>query len=401
MGRTEDRWFSSLTRRRALSGLAGFLGASPLLQAQQDPHPLKDHRRTPGLNEMVTVFDFEPLFYANVPLSVFDFTAHGGDGEFTVRRNREAFGWVELVPRVALDAKSVDTSTEIFKLKMAYPIMVAPTGIEGPLHPEGEKGMHKGATGANTTQILSVNSSFPIEEIAAAAKGPWWFQWYPQADLDVTRDAIERAQAGGCQAVVVTVDQQSSYYERDLHDRNLGGAPLGNFGAAGRGRRRAPGNPYRVSDARLWYEWKYFDQIRPFIKVPMLAKGIVTAEDAKVCLEHGMDGIYVSNHGGRGLDYEPSTLEVLPEIVDAVQGRVPVIFDGGCRRGTDILKALALGAKAVCFGRPTRWGLAAFGAAGVQRVLEILQQELVLAMANTGYPTVSSVDRTAVRTHFS
>src|ERR1700730_6132245 len=266
MGRIEDRWLQSLTRRMALSGLTGFLGGSPLLRAQLDPHPLADHRRALGLNEMITVFDFEPLFYANVPLSVFDFTAHGGDGEFTVRRNRQAYEWVDLVPRAALAAKSVDTSAEVLGMKMAYPIMVAPTGIEGPLHPEGEKGMHKGATAANTTQILSVNSSFPIADIAAAAKGPWWFQWYPQSDLDVTRDSIERAQAAGCQAVVVTVDEQSAYYERDLHDRNLGGAPLGNLGGAARGRQRPPRNPYRVSDARLWYEWKYFDQIRPFVK---------------------------------------------------------------------------------------------------------------------------------------
>ena len=137
-----------------------------------------------------------------------------------------------------------------------------------------------------------------------------------------------------------------------------------------------------------------------FVKVPLLAKGIVTAEDARLCVEHGLDGVYVSNHGGRSLDYGPSTLEVLPEIVDAVGGRVPVLFDSGIRRGSDILKALALGAKAVCVGRAPRWGLGAYGPEGVQRVLEILQAELVQAMAYTGRPTLASIDRTLVRTDF-
>jgi isopentenyl diphosphate isomerase/L-lactate dehydrogenase-like FMN-dependent dehydrogenase len=143
-----------------------------------------------------------------------------------------------------------------------------------------------------------------------------------------------------------------------------------------------------------------FDELRPFVKVPMLAKGILTAEDARRCLDHGLDGIIVSNHGGRALDCSPSSLEVLPEIVDAVAGKVPVLIDGGFRRGSDILKALALGASAVCLGRAPRWGLGAFGAAGVQRVLEILQAELMLAMAHTGRPTLSSIDRTLVRTDF-
>jgi isopentenyl diphosphate isomerase/L-lactate dehydrogenase-like FMN-dependent dehydrogenase len=150
----------------------------------------------------------------------------------------------------------------------------------------------------------------------------------------------------------------------------------------------------------LWYTWKFFDDIRPMVKVPMLAKGITTAEDAKRCLDHGLDGIYVSNHGGRSLDYGSSTLEVLSEIVDAVGGKVPILFDGGIRRGADVLKALALGASAVCLGRVPRWGLGAYGAEGVQRILEIMQGELAQAMAYTGRPSIASIDRTLVRTDF-
>ena len=193
--------------------------------------------------------------------------------------------------------------------------------------------------------------------------------------------------------MVVTIDQQAAEHERILHDRNLSTRTPAT-------RRAAPKNPYRLAEYRLFYTWKLMEQIRRMVKVPMLAKGILTAEDAKLCLECGLDGVYVSNHGGRSLDYSPATLEVLPEIVDAVGGKVPVLFDSGVRRGTDALKALALGASAVCLGRVPRWGLGAYGAPGVQRILEILQAELVQAMAYTGRPALASIDRTIVRTDF-
>jgi 4-hydroxymandelate oxidase len=157
---------------------------------------------------------------------------------------------------------------------------------------------------------------------------------------------------------------------------------------------------YRVDPRRMWYSWKYLDDIRPFIKGPMLLKGIITADDAKVCVERGYDGIIVSNHGGRGMDYVPSTLEVLPEIVDAVGGKIPVLIDSGFRRGADLVKAIALGASAVCLGRAPRWGLGAYGPAGVQRLLEIIQLEFREAMARTGRTTLAALDRTAVRTNF-
>jgi isopentenyl diphosphate isomerase/L-lactate dehydrogenase-like FMN-dependent dehydrogenase len=201
-------------------------------------------------------------------------------------------------------------------------------------------------------------------------------------------------QAAGCRAVVVTIDQQAAAFERSLHDRNLTGPVRRARGGS------APPNPYRVPDYRSWYEWKFFDEIRPHVKVPLLAKGILTAEDARLCLEHGLDGIYVSNHGGRSLDYAPSTLEVLAEIVEAAQGRVPVLLDSGIRRGSDILKALALGASAVCLGRVPLWGLGSYGPAGVQRVLEILQTELVEMMRSTGRPTLASIDKSLALTNF-
>ena len=345
----------------------------------------------------MTTFDFEPVAYAKIPRYAFDYTAYGTDGEFTLRRNREAFDWVELVPKRVLDPGPVQTATEVLGTRMAFPIMVSPSAGHAALHPDAEIGTYKGATAATgTPYIVSNVSSLPFEKIAPGASGPLWFQLYPRQDLDSVHELLDRVQAAGARAVVVTVDQVAAEHERDLHDRNLAGGPRSVAGS----RRAAPKNPYRLMEYRLWYTWKFFDDIRPMVKVPLLAKGVVTAEDARLCVEHGLDGVYVSNHGGRSLDYEPSTLEVLPEIVDAVGKRVPILFDSGIRRGTDILKALALGATAVCLGRVPRWGLAAYGSQGVQRVLEILQTELIQAMAYTGRPTLSSVDHGIVRTDF-
>ncbi|MDQ1472006.1 MAG: 4-hydroxymandelate oxidase [Bryobacterales bacterium] len=384
-----------LNRRESLRALGAFLAGSPLL-AQQDP--LRDHTRVPGLNELLTAFDFEAVAYTKQPRAVYDYRAYGSDSEFTLRRNREAFEWVELIPKRVV-AGPVSTACEVFGTKMAFPLIVSPTAAHGELHPEGELATHKGAlAAASTPMILSNNTSFPFDKVVAAAGSPMWVQLYPKQQLEANRSYLESAQAAGAKAVVVTIDQQVSYYERSLHDRNLNSSTRGS--ARGPGMRPTMGNPYRVADNRLWYEWKFFDEIRPFVKVPMIAKGVVTPEDAKLCLEHGVDGVYVSNHGGRSLDYGPSTLEVLPEIVDAVHGRVPVLFDSGIRRGSDILKALALGASAVCIGRVPLWGLGSFGAAGVQRVLEILQAELVQAMQYTGCTTLASVDRKMLLTNF-
>ena len=398
MGKIEQAWAGSLSRRNAVRALAGFIAGSPLLRSQQDP--FHDHSRVPSLEEMVTAFDFEPVAYAKMLRQNYDFMGHGADSEFTLRRNRQAFDWVELIPRGVADGASINTETDFFGSKMPFPIMIAPSSLQGQLHPDGEMAMHVGATPVNAKMLVSNASTFPIAKIGDAAKGPLWFQLYPKEDPDANRAALEAAQAAGCTGVVVTVDVQAVSYERDLHDRHLSvpsALPVRRSSSAG----TATGNPYGVPEGRMWYEWKLFDQIRSTIKGPMLAKGILTPEDARICIEHGCDGVYVSNHGGRSLDYAPSTLEVLPGIVDAVGGRVPVIFDSGVRRGSDILKALALGAKAVCIGRPTRWGLAAYGAPGPQKVLEIVHAELVQAMAFTGRTSIESINRSIVRTDFA
>lgn len=441
MGKIETQWQKSLSRRKALAGMAGLIAGSPLLHAQLDPRPFSTHKRTPGLNEMLSAFDFEPVMFANVPQSVYDYTAHGDGGEWNLRRNRQAFDWVDLIPGKTVDPSTVDLSSTLLGLQLKYPIMIAPTATQVALHPDGEAGMYRaGQLSANTPMCLSNNSSQSVEQVAKGAQGQLWWQFYPRQDLGASQELLERAQGAGYSVMVITVDQQASYYERSQHDRNLGGrtggagrgggrggaAGAGRDGGAGRandpealgtatiGRGAAvPGSAgagaaptaarrgaaaYRVGGGRLWYNWEYLDAVRKFIKTPIVIKGIVTAEDARLCVERGFNGIVVSNHGGRSMDYGPATLEALPEIVAAVNGKIPVMIDSGFRRGSDVLKALALGADAVWLGRATRWALGSFGPVGVQRLLnDIIFKELIEAAAATGKTTLASIDSSIVK----
>jgi isopentenyl diphosphate isomerase/L-lactate dehydrogenase-like FMN-dependent dehydrogenase len=374
--------------------------------AQPDPKPLSEHHRVLSLAEMQTSFDFEPVFFGNVILPIYDYTAHGDGSEFTLRRNRQAYDWVDIMSsHAAVPASQVDLSSELLGVKMKFPIIVAPTAAMVPLNPDGEIWMFKAATAAsNTLMILSVNTSTPVAKVAPTAPGgTLWHQFYPLENLANTQKSMDTFQNAGCNGIIVTIDQQASYYERTQQDRNLGGRAGGTAGrGAGAGNGAAPTGSarYRINGFRLWYTWQYIDDVRKMIKGKMVLKGILEPEDAKLAIEHGADAIIVSNHGGRSMDYGPSTLEVLPEIVAAVNGRIPIIFDSGIRRGADIFKALALGANAVMLGRTTRWGLAAFGTAGAQRLIEMLQQELVQTAAAAGCTKLSDINKTTVRSHF-
>jgi 4-hydroxymandelate oxidase len=434
MGMIENQWRFSMGRRQALASLATMLAGSPLLHAQLDPHGiLTGHKRVPGIDEMMTAFDFEPICFANMTLERFDYMQHGDGSEFNLRRDRQAFDWVDIVPGKAIDPKSVDLSSRLLGVDLKYPVYVAPSSGQGALHPDGEIGMYRGATGAATIMAIASGPSKSHADIAKASTGPRWNQFYPIPDIDSSNDALTMYQGLGTKAIIITVDQQASVYERDLHDRNLGGQVRGaggrggaidpetglpvRGGGAGRGGRgggppvtAVSGNPiapsfpvnskYRAPNRRLWYNWGYINEVRKVIKVPLVIKGILTGEDAADCVKQGVDAIIVSNHGGRSMDYGPSTLEVLPEIVAAVNGRIPVIVDSGFRRGSDVFKALALGASAVELGRAARWGLGAFGAAGTQRLLEIVQGELVQAAAQAGRRTLKDIDKTAVKVNF-
>ena len=390
------------SRRTALARVAGLMAASPIAAAvaQVDPRPLSEHRRALSLAEMQTSFDFEPVFSGNVLLPVYDYTAHGDGSEFTLRRNRQAFDWVDILPaRAAIPASQVDLSSELLGVKMKFPIIVAPTAATLPLHPDGEMGMFKAATAAsNTLMILSTNTSTPVAQVAPASPGGvLWGQFYPLQNLATTQQWMDTYQNAGCNGIIVTIDQQASYYERTQQDRNFGGrvARAGGSGA-GAGGALAGSARYRINSGRLWYTWQYIDAVRKMVKGPLLIKGILDPEDAKLAIEHGADAIIVSNHGGRSMDYGPSSLEVLPEIVAAVNGRIPVLFDSGVRRGADIFKALALGANGVMLGRAPRWGLAAFGG----HLDEFLLQELVQVAAAGGCATLSDINKTTVKANF-
>lgn len=403
MADIEKSWLTSPTRRTAMAHLAGLMAASPMAAAvaRPDPRPLSEHHRFLTLAEAQTVFDFEPIFFANVPQAIYDYTAHGDGSEFTLRRNIQAYDWVDILPgRGAVPASQVDLSSELLGVKMKFPIIVAPTAAMPPLHPDGEIGMYKAATAAsNTLMILSINTGTPVDKVAPAAAGTLWGQFYPLEDLTRSQNAMDTYHNAGVNGIIITVDQQASFYERTQQDRNLGGRvarPLG----GGRGGAATGSARYRINGGRLWYTWQYIDAMRKMIKGPMILKGILEPEDARLAIEHGADSIIVSNHGGRSMDYGPSTLEVLPEIVAAVNGRIPIIFDSGIRRGGDIFKALALGANAIMLGRTTRWGLAAFGTAGAQRVIEMLQQELVQVAAAAGCARLADINKATVRTHF-
>ena len=421
----EIGWLTNPARRVAMTRLAGLMAASPIAAsvAQTDPRPLSQVHRALSLAEMQTAFDFEPVFFGNVPVKTYDYTAHGDGSEFTLRRNRQAFDWVDIVPaRLPIPASQIDLSSELLGVKLKFPIIVGPSTGQGALHPDGEIGMFRGATAAsNTLMIIASGSTIPVARVVTSAPGgTLWEQFYPMEDLTATQRAMDNYQNLGLTNIMVTVDQQAAYYERDEMDRHFGGrvgavaaiAGAGRGAGGGEGGEGAGGGAragvgttgslrYRVSNRRLWYSWLYIDALRKMVKGKMLIKGILDPEDARLAIEHGADGITVSNHGGRSMDYGTSSLEVLPEIVAAVNGRIPVLFDSGIRRGADIFKALALGANGVQIGRTARWGLAAFGTAGAQRVIEILQQELVQAAAACGCAKLSDINRTTVKTHFA
>ena len=389
-----------MTRRAAVRSLLGWIAASPLARAQRLglPHPVEDFR---ALDEVVNVFDFEPVARTKLARDAYDYIAGGVDDEWTLRRNREAFNKIVLRPRFLTDVSRLDMSLELFGARVEMPILICPMGGHGRATPEGELATARAAGAMKTILGVSTNSSYPIDKITAAATGPIWFQLYVGPDLEGTREKVERAVAAGCKAVCYTLDlTHASQRERNLKNRiDLSRSPGIGAGAAGR-RRGGPAEPpaYRLPAGYMpELTWSFFDELVAYAKAPVLLKGILTAEDARLGLEHGAAGVIVSNHGGRALDTVPGTIEVLPEIVDAVGGKIPVLIDGGFRRGTDILMALGLGAKAVMVGRPMMWALAAYGQAGVQKALELLQTEVARAMGQAGRATLGSIDRSLVR----
>jgi 4-hydroxymandelate oxidase len=328
------------------------------------------------LSRFVTVDDFEPVARGLLPKDVYDYYAGGAGDEWTLHENRAAFDRWVIRPRMLTGVGERDLSTEVLGTRVACPILVAPWAYQRLAHPDGELATARACADAGTVMVVSSTTVDYLEDVATASSGPKWWQLYLFTDRDVTTDMLQRVVAAGYGAVCFTVDLPVvGFRHRDT--RNAFVMPLG-----------LPEDD-RVYDPDI--SWADIAWIRERAPLPLLVKGIMTAEDARIALDHGVDGIVVSNHGGRQLDGVAAGVTVLPEVVEAVGGRVPVLVDGGLRRGTDVLKCLALGAAAVLVGRPTAWGLAAAGQEGVAAVLQILRDELDNAMTLAGVRSVAEI----------
>jgi 4-hydroxymandelate oxidase len=353
----------------------------------------------------VNLLDLEAAARARMDPAAYDYFAGGADAELTLADNRRAFDRFVLRPRVLVGVDAVDTSTTVLGARLALPVVLAPTAFNKLAHPDGELAAVRAAGAAGTVMCCSTIASTSLEDVAAAARGPLWFQLYVYRDRRVTEDLVRRAEAAGYQALVLTVDTpRLGRRERDVRNRfalpdGVTIANLAQYGADATGWPTSSSFTeyvHRLLDASL--TWESVDWLRATTKLPVLIKGILTAADAELAAAHGASGVIVSNHGGRQLDGTIATIDALPEVTSQVGGRITVLLDGGVRRGTDVLKALALGASAVLIGRPYLWGLAADGEAGVRRVLEMLRSEVELALALAGCRSVADVTPDLVQT---
>ena len=331
--------------------------------------------------KVLTVDDYEPLARERLPKDVYDYYAGGAGDEWTLAENRRAFqDWV-IRPRMLTGASPVDPSTEILGTPVVFPVLVAPWAYQKMAHPDGELATARAAASVGTIMVVSTTTVGYLEDVAAASDGAKWWQLYVFTDRGATVAMLHRVHAAGFGAVMLTVDfPENGLRHRDT--RNGFEMPIG-----------LPWDELAYAPDLTWDDLAWIREAAP---VPLLLKGIMTAEDARIAVEVGVDGIVVSNHGGRQLDSVHAPITVLPEVVEAVAGRVPVLVDGGFRRGTDVFKALALGANAAMVARPVCWGLAVAGEEGVADVLRILRMELENAMALAGTRTVADIIPTLV-----
>jgi 4-hydroxymandelate oxidase len=363
---------------------------------------MKSEARPPAnAGILCDVPDFEREARARLPGMTWDYIAGAAADEITLRWNRESYDRLRLRPRVLVDVSRLDTSVTLLGRAHPFPILLAPTAYQRLTHPEGDLATARGAGAAGATMVASIFATHTIEEIAAAATAPLWFQLYLQRDRDFTRELVRRAEDAGYEALVLTVDTPvlGPRY-RELRGQftlppGVSRANLQGLATAAGGQRPTETNIYSATlDPSL--TWQDIAWLRSLTRLPVLLKGIMNPDDAGRAVEAGAAGIIVSNHGARNLDTVPATIDALPEVAAQVAGRVPVLVDGGIRRGTDVLKALALGASAVLIGRPYLYGLAIDGAPGVTRVVNILRRELEMAMALSGRPSLAAIDATVI-----
>jgi 4-hydroxymandelate oxidase len=345
----------TFNRRRAIESLGAFLAASPLLSGQQSPG-----RRAPLIpprEELVNILEFAEAAEEKLPGHAYA-TIAGGD--------RSAFERMTFRPRMMVNTVNLDLTVDLFGEKIFAPVVAGPIAEQQQFHPDGELATVRGASAAKALMVVSSRSSVPLEQIVAQAKNSLWYQVFSERDTDRVRGQAERAVQAGCKAVCITL-------------ANPPGAPAS--------------VPTPLPD------WRVAEQLQKTLHVPILLKGVMTPEDARTAVQRGIPGVIVSDYGGLLTTGLASPVEVLPSIVDAVGKNVPVLVDGGFRRGSDVVKALALGARAVLLGRPVMWGLAAYGAEGVQSVLEMMQTEVGRVMAGCGKVNLAALDRTLIKIH--
>jgi 4-hydroxymandelate oxidase len=350
----------SFTRRQALTAYASLLAGTPLLQAQQGPKLIGEPPgRTPPPSELVNAFEFGLMAQRKLDSATYAELADCDRGPI----DRITFN-----PRMMVNTTKLDLSTTLFGDNLYTPVLIGPVASLKRYHPEGDLAMARGASAAKAALVVADQPSFPIEQIAAEAKTPLWYQVYPGADASAARNRAAQAVKAGCKVVVITV-----------------------------------GIPYRPSGAAdatpALLDWKAIDQIRQGITVPVVLKGVMTPEDAQAAVSRGFQGIVVSDYGGRSFPATASGILALPAIADAAAGKAIILVDGGIRRGSDTLKALALGAHGVLLGRPAAWSLAAYGADGVQNMLQVIQNELARDMMMCGLVNIKSITRAAVTIH--
>jgi 4-hydroxymandelate oxidase len=352
--------------------------------------------------DALDVFDFEAVARKNIPPAHWGYLASGVDAEETLRANRDAYSRYQLHARRLVDVSKIDMSVELLGTRFDSPIILCPLGAQRAFHPEGELAVARAAKARGHLQVLSTVTSTGVEEVIAARGAPVWFQLYTTSSFDITAKLVKRAEAAGCPAVAVTVDVPAGrnietairWARTDTRTCTACHAPGGSIVFTRPMFSQLDTTGLTISSSSL--TWDFIKRLKEVTKMKVLIKGLESGEDAKLAVANGADGIIVSNHGGRATDTGRGTLECLPEVVAEVRGRVPVIVDGGVRRGTDVLKALALGATAVGIGRPYIWGLGAYGQAGVDRVLELLDNELRLAMVGVGARNLREITRAAI-----
>jgi len=405
------KFLQFLAASSALTYTDALAFAEPLLPKSKLPDPLtwapldaNNLIKTP--KDAINVFDFEPVMRQNVSPGHFGYMASGIDDEVTLRANREGFLKFQLRPRRLIDVSKVDMSVDILGTRYASPIMIAPTGGHRAYHADGEAGVAKAAKAGDHLMILSTQTSTGVEDVIKARGGPIWLQLYASNKFEVAAHHVKRAENAGCTGLAVTVDRSGGRNQETLfrltrtdtgqcnscHDRSSLAADM---------RDKPMYEGVDLSGLRniqsSAMSWDYLKRLRDLTKMKVVIKGLLAWEDAKLAADYGYDAIIVSNHGARSEDSGRSTIDALPEIVEAVNGRMPILIDSGFRRGTDVCKALCMGATAVAVGRPYLWGLGAFGQQGVERVLELMRLELFGIMQQVGATSVKQLTPAMVR----